>query len=56
MGRIRRRVENKWTRKADQEWDMAGDARRDRDAEAERKHTEKARLYEQRALDIDGSK
>lgn len=33
--------------KADQEWDMAGLARQDRDPADEKKHTDKAREYEQ---------
>jgi hypothetical protein len=49
MSRIRRRIENRWTRKADQEWDMAGLARQDGDREAERQHTERAREYERKA-------
>lgn len=33
-------------RKRDQEWDMAGLARQDRDSKAELAHTKKAREYE----------
>lgn len=33
-------------RKADQEWDMAGLARQDRDPTDEKRHTDKAREYE----------
>lgn len=36
----------KLRRKADQEWDMAGLARQDRDDNAERKHTANALTYE----------
>lgn len=46
MSRIRRRVENFYSRKADREWDMAGAARQDGDTTAEAEHTAKAREYE----------
>ena len=36
-------------RKADQHWEMAGEARGDGDAQAEREHTAQAREWESRA-------
>lgn len=35
----------RWRRKADQEWDLAGMARQDGDMDACARHTEKAREY-----------
>jgi hypothetical protein len=40
-------VSDRFRRKADQEWDMAGLARQDGDRKAEEDHTRKAREYEQ---------
>jgi acetyl-CoA acetyltransferase len=51
MSRIRRRVENEFTRKADQQWDLAGTAREDGDRIAEADHTRLARAYEQQAME-----
>lgn len=51
MSRIRRRVENEFTRKADQQWDLAGLARQDGDTIAEQKHTALAREYERQAME-----
>lgn len=53
MSRIRRNVENSYTQKADQEWDMAGLARQDGDAEAEKRHTAQAREYERLAREFE---
>lgn len=39
-------------RKADQEWDMAGLARQDRDSADEERHTKKAREYERQLLEL----
>jgi len=36
-------------RKASEHWEMAGQARQDRDAEDEREHTRLAQLWDQRA-------
>lgn len=46
---------NPYARKANQEWELAGCARRDGDDEAARKHTDKARELEQLARDYDGN-
>lgn len=52
MSRIRRKFENAWTNKADHEWDMAGEARKDGDKEAEQEHMNKAREYEKLAHEM----
>lgn len=39
-------------RKADQEWDMAGLARQDRDTADEERHTAKAREYENQIKEL----
>lgn len=43
------RENNKFARKADQEWEMAGLARQDGDTADEKRHTELAREYERLA-------
>jgi len=59
MGRLRDRSADglgpegqRLRRKADQEWDAAGDARQAGDREAEARHTEKAREYESQLRDL----
>ena len=37
---------DRWSRKADQEWELAGLARQDRDMVAAKRHTERARAYQ----------
>lgn len=42
---------NPWARRANQEWDMAGLARRDNDTKDEARHTQNARDYETKAYE-----
>jgi hypothetical protein len=53
---IQRRITNVFTRKADQQWDMAGLARQDGDHAAEAEHTRQARDFERQALDFERAK
>lgn len=46
---------DKLRRKANQEWELAGLARQDGDKADAAKHTELARLYDQRAADLASS-
>lgn len=53
---INRRINNRFARKADQEWELAGLARQDGDTADEKRHTDAARDYERQAREFERAK